>query len=75
MREVTLKRLLIGPLAEPDRIALLSIWFRTTTTPATRSSCRGSTASMRRSCGCPTGRSRGASNFERCAGRGARFTG
>ena len=28
MREVTLKRLLIGPLAEPDRIALLSIWFK-----------------------------------------------
>ena len=28
MREISLRRLLRGPVAEPDRIALLSIWFK-----------------------------------------------
>jgi glycosyltransferase involved in cell wall biosynthesis len=28
VREISLKRLLRGPVAEPDRIALLSIWFK-----------------------------------------------
>jgi len=28
VREITLNRLLRGPVAEPDRIALLSIWFK-----------------------------------------------